>query len=325
MAQDLPSWNILSFGDVALREVFGKVFTDIAETDERIVVVSADMVAATRLKDFALKHPERVFEVGIAEQSLLGVAAGLATFGLMPFTTTMATFASMRACEQLRTDIAYPKLNVKVIGSHSGLSMGAGGTTHHATEDIAIVRAMANMTLLVPADGNETAKIIKAATEHEGPCYIRLPRGGEASVYENVGQCPFEIGKGITLRDGNDITIIAVGPPGVQEAVAAADSLAKEHINVRVIDMASVKPIDRELIIKAAKETGKIITIEDHNIIGGLGGAVAEVVTEEYPIPVRRIGIPDVFTAIGPPEPLWERYGMTAGPIKETVREFLKK
>ena len=327
MGEELKSWNVWDFGDLALRDVFGKVFFELAKKNEKIVVVSADMVIGCRLKDFALKYPKRVFEVGVAEQSMVGIAAGLATFGLMPFAVSFSAFISMRACEFIRTAVAYPRLNVKLIGSHAGLSMGAGGTTHHATEDIAIMRSMANMTVFVPADGNETAKIIEKITEYDGPCYVRFPRGGEPVVYESIGSCPFEIGKSVTVNNGNDITIIAAGPPGVQEGIDSAKELEKEGISVRVVDMASIKPIDKDAIIKAANETNGIITIEDHNIIGGLGSAVAEVVTEELSslVPVKRIGIPDVYSDIGPTEQLWERYGMTSCNIKNLIREFLNK
>jgi transketolase len=307
-----------------LREFFAEVISEEALKNEKILIVCADSINNLRLKEFAIKYPERIFDVGIAEQSLVGVSAGMATFGLIPFAGTMSCFISMRACEQVRTSVAYPRLNVKLVGIHSGVSMGPGGTTHHATEDMAIIRSMANMTLLVPADGIETVKIIREAIRFEGPCYIRLAGGKAAPVYDTPESCMFKIGKSITVREGRDITIIAAGPPCVYESILTADELAKEGISVRVIDMASVKPVDMDAIVKAAGETGSIITVEDHNIIGGLGSAVAEVIVETKPVPVKRIGIPDIYSAIGPSDLLWKRYGLTHHTLGDTVREALK-
>ncbi|MBE0478930.1 transketolase family protein [Candidatus Aerophobetes bacterium] len=313
--------------DLAPRDVFGKALIELARKNERIVALSADLMLSTKLKDFAAELPGRFFETGLTEQATVGVCAGMATCGLIPFFATFAAFAVMRVCEQVRTDITYPKLNVKIVGTHAGLSMGPGGTTHHATEDIAIMRSMANMTVLVPSDSIQTVKVLQCAAEYEGPCYIRLIRGLESPImiYESVKKCPFEIGKAATIKQGNDVTIIAAGSPVVQESFVAANELEKEGIHARVIDMASVKPIDREAVIKAAEETGAIITVEDHSIIGGLGGAVAEVVVEEKPVPMKLVGIPDVYSTLGPPAELWARYGLNSESLVRTIKEFVGK
>ena len=312
--------------DLAPRDVFGKTMLELATKDDRIVALTPDLGLSTKLKDFARKFPEKFYDTGVTEQATVGIAAGMAACGLIPFVSTFACFATMRACEQVRTDVTYPKLNVKIVGSHSGLSMGAGGTTHQATEDIAITRSMANMVVLVPSDTVQTVKLLEKAAEYDGPCYIRLIRGVESPVmiYEDVDSCPFEIGKAATIKEGGDITIIAAGSPVVQNSLVAAKALEEEGISVRVIDMASVKPIDKEAIVKAASETKGIITVEDHNIIGGLGGAVAEVLSEEHPAPLKRLGLPDIYSTIGPPQELWEKYGIDEKSVAGTVRDFLK-
>ncbi len=320
-------WTIKEFAELAPRDIFGKVMIDLGKENKNIVALAPDMVLTTRLKDFSEKFPERFFETGITEQATIGMAAGMATCGLIPFFVTFACFASMRITEQIRTDICYPNLNVKIIGSHSGVSGGSMGTTHHSTEDIAIMRSLANMTVLVPSDTHQLLKVLRSAVEHEGPCYIRYIRGEGSPLllYESVEKCPFEIGKGIMLKDGDDLTIIACGNPMVQNAFVAANELEKEKISVRVIDMGTVKPIDREIIIKAANDTKGIITVEDHNIIGGLGSAVAEVLVEEKPLRMKRSGIPDVFSAIGPPDELWKRYGLDSDSIAQTAKDFMNE
>ena len=320
------SWSMEEMADLAPRDVFGKTMLELATKDDRIVALTPDLGLSTKLKDFARKFPEKFYDTGVTEQATVGIAAGMAACGLIPFVSTFACFATMRACEQVRTDVTYPKLNVKIVGSHSGLSMGAGGTTHQATEDIAITRSMANMVVLVPSDTVQTVKLLEKAAEYDGPCYIRLIRGVESPVmiYEDVDSCPFEIGKAATIKEGGDITIIAAGSPVVQNSLVAAKALEEEGISVRVIDMASVKPIDKEAIVKAASETKGIITVEDHNIIGGLGGAVAEVLSEEHPAPLKRLGLPDIYSTIGPPQELWEKYGIDEKSVAGTVRDFLK-
>jgi transketolase len=228
----------------------------------------------------------------------------------------------MRSCEQVRTDICYPNLNVKIVATHTGVSFGPGGTTHHVTEDITIMRSFANMTIIVPADSIETAKVAKTAAQYPKPCYIRLPRGTLPYLYENYDKCPFEIGKADILREGTDITIIACGMP-VYESVKAADTLKEKNISVKVINMSTVKPIDKETIIKAAKETKAIVTVEEHNIMGGLGSAVAEVVTQNCPVPMKIIGIPDIYSDIGPSPDLYELYGLDSKGIVKAVKEVM--
>ena len=321
------SWSMRTQSELAPRDVFGKVLIELATKDERIVALSPDVMVSTRMKFFAKEFPGRFWNTGVTEQATIGIAAGMATCGLIPFVGSFATFASMRACEQVRTDVDYPRLNVKIVGTHAGLSTGKAGTTHHCTEDIAIMRSFANMTILVPSDTIQTVKVFRRAAAFDGPCYIRLVRGVESSVmiYQDVDTCPFEIGKATTIKEGDDLTIIAAGSPAVQNSFVAANELEEEGIGVRVIDMASVKPIDKKAIVRAAEETGGIITVEDHNIVGGLGGAVAEVLGEERPTLMKRVGVPDIYSAIGPEHELWTRYGLDPASLVKTAREFLGK
>jgi len=321
---ELSIFSTKMFSQFPPRDIFGKVLLELASKDDRIVVISPDLMRPTRLTNFAQKYPKRAFNTGITEQASVGIAAGMAASGLVPFVATFACFASMRSCEQIRTDIAYPKLNVKIIGSHAGLTQGAAGTTHHATEDIAIIRSIANMVLLVPSDNIQLAKVLEAALMYHGPCYIRLIRGSgnPTVIYKSLESCPFQIGKAITIKNGDDATIIAAGNPAVQESFIAAQILENEGLHVRVVDMVSIKPIDQETILSAAKETQIIVTVEDHNIIGGLGGAVAEILSERMPTPMKRIGIPDTFSTLGPPERLWRKYGLNSASIARTVHEF---
>ncbi len=324
----VSSWTEADLADTLTpRDVFGKVLIELARENPRIVALCADLMVSTKLKRFAQEFPDRFFETGLTEQATVGVCAGMASCGLIPFFATFAPFATMRPCEQVRTDITYQNLNAKIVGTHAGLSIGPAGTTHHSTEDIAITRSMANMTVLVPSDLIQTVKVLQSAADFEGPCYIRLVRGAESlvSIYESVENCPFEIGKATVIKEGSDLTLIAAGTPVVQESLVAARGLEKEGIHARVIDMASVKPIDREKIVKAAEETGGIITVEDHSIKGGLGSAVAEVVVEERPVPMKLVGIPDTYSALGPCEELWRRYGLNSDCLAETVRTFVKR
>ena len=309
------------------RDLFGKVLIELGRENKRIVVLSPDVLLSTRVRDFAEEFPERAFETGVTEQTTAGMAAGMATCGLIPFYTSLACFASMRDLEQVRTDIAYPNLNVKIIGTHTGLSGGPMGTTHHSTEDMAIMRSLANMVVIAPSDPFQIVKILKCIVEYEGPCYIRLitGKGSSVMIYESVEQCPFEIGKSTTVRDGNDITVIAAGNPAVQNSFVAANELEKEGIHVRVIDMPTIKPIDKEAVVKAADETSGIVTVEDHTIVGGLGGAVAEVLAEEKPAFLKRVGLPDIYSAIGPQEALWARYGLDSDSLTKTIKGFIKE
>jgi transketolase len=312
----------MSIIDPAPTITFGKALTEAAKKDNTIVALAADVGKSTGLWEFKEVFPDRFFDVGVAEQNMVGISAGMADSGLTPFVSTFGCFASMRACEQVRTDICYPNQNVKIVGTHTGISFGPGGTTHHVTEDIAIMRSFANMTVIVPADSIETAKVIEATAKYKGPCYIRLPRGTRPYLYESYDKCSFKIGKADILRQGQDITIIACGMT-VDESVKAADILGKESIDTRVINMNTVKPIDKEVIINAAKETQAIVTVEEHNIMGGLGSAVSEVVVQNFPVPIKIIGIPDIYSTIGPSSDLYELYGLDSKGIVKSVKEMM--
>jgi len=306
---------------MSAREVYGKKMAEIGSKDERIVVLTADLMRSNRTGDFQKAHPERFFNIGIAEQNMMGIAAGLALDGKIPFVSTMATFATMRACEQVRTDICYANLPVRIVATHGGLTTGAG-PTHYGQEDLAIMRSLPNITVIAPGDPNQIGKVVEAAIDWEGPMYIRIGRGGEPIVYQE--EYEYKIGKAITINDGNDLTLIATGSI-VFHAVMAAEKLAKEGIAARVIDMHTIKPLDREVVIKAAQETGAIITAEDHTIFGGLGSAVAEVLADEgIACKFKRLGIPDLFAGYGEPEYLYNLYGYDAEGIYKTAKDLLK-
>jgi transketolase len=304
------------------RDAFGEAILKVGRQNPKVVAASADLRGAVRLSEFDKECPGRFYNFGCAEQTMIGAAAGMATCGLIPFVTTFGCFASMRACEQVRTDLAYPRLNVKVVGTHGGLMQGAQGTTHHATEDLGIMRSFANMTVVVPADGVEVEHAVRAAAEFEGPLYLRIGRAGEPVVYLETDY-GFEIGKGVLLRRGEDGTIIATGRM-VQEALVAAHQLAQEGVQIRVINIHTIKPLDVEIIARAAQETGLIVTAEDHNVIGGLGSGVAEVVAGVGAgVKVVRIGLPDIYAAVGAAEDLFEKYGMTSAGMIEAVKQNL--
>ena len=299
-------------GPLALREVYGKALLEIGGEREDVVVLDADVSKGTYTKYFAREFPGRFFNLGIAESNMMGVAAGFAATGYMPFVNSYAVFCVMRACETLRTFVAYPKLNVKIAGGHGGLSVGPDGVTHQATEDIAIVRAIPNMAVLVPADPVEVAQVVRASGEYEGPVYIRLARPKIPNFLPPDYQ--FRIGKSITLREGSAVTFLGTGVM-VIECLKAADELAKEGISARVINVSSIKPIDEEAILKAAEETGCFVTAEDHNVVGGLGGAVSEVLAERKPAPLERIGLRDTFGESGSQEDLFREYHLTVKDI----------
>jgi len=315
------TWTTLDVDKFSTREMYGKILAELSPTDERIVVLTSDLMMSNKTGDFARVCPERFFNFGIAEQNMMAAAAGFAVSGKIPFVSTMAVFASLRCAEQMRTDIAYPNLNVRIISTHSGLSMGNGGTTHHSTEDIAVTRSMANMTVIVPADANCCAKAVVESLDYQGPIYMRLGRGAEPIVYK--GEFDFKIGRANTLREGDDISVIACGIC-VMAAIKAARKLEKEGIGVRVIDMHTIKPLDTGVIVKAAEETGKVITVEEHNIIGGLGSAVGETIAEAgVGVKFKRLGIPDIYSVIGQPDDLYERYGLDANGIYNSIKEFV--
>ena len=307
----------------ATRESFGEALCELAKTNEDIIVLDADLAAATKTSIFQKSFPERFRNCGIAEGNMIGVAAGLAACGKIPVAASFAMFATGRAFEQIRNSVAYPELNVKIAGSHAGISTGEDGATHQCLEDIGIMRTLPGMTILNPADHYEMIEATKAAIEHNGPVYIRLGRLAIPS-FNDPETYTFELGKGITMHEGNDITVIATGLP-VNEARKAAENLEKEGINVRLINIHTIKPIDRDIIIKAAKETGRIITIEEHNVIGGLADAVCEVTSSECPVPVRRIGVNDEFGYSGPAHELLSIFGFTAENFEKVIKEELAK
>ena len=307
----------------ATRESFGEAVTALAAENPDIVVLDADLAEATKTCIFEKKYPERFIDCGIAEGNMIGIAAGLAACGKIPFAASFAMFSAGRAYEQVRNSVGYPHLNVKIAGSHAGISTGEDGATHQCCEDIALMRTIPGMVVLNPADHYEMLAAVKAAAQHNGPVYIRLGRLAVESVNNN-DDYQFEIGKGITLRQGEDITVIATGLM-VGEALKAVDSLAAQGVRARLIDMHTIKPLDEELVLKAARETGRIVTVEEHNIIGGLGEAVAACVAESCPVPVTRIGVNDVFGHSGPAVDLLKEFGLCAENIEATVKKVLGK
>ena len=306
---------------MATREAYGKALVKLGKINDDVVVLDADLSKSTKTNDFLKAYPNRFFNMGIAEQNLVGAACGFATAGKIPFASTFAMFATGRAFEVIRNSVCYPKLNVKICATHAGITVGEDGGSHQSVEDISLMRSIPNMTVVVPADGIEAEKMIFAAAEFNGPMYVRLGRSAVPTIFGE--DYNFEIGKGVVLRDGNDVTIIACGIM-VNEALIAADILKEENINARVINMSTIKPIDTELIIKAAKETKAIVTAEEHSIIGGLGSAVSEVVSENCPTIVKKVGINDCFGESGTPAELLEKYGLTAKHIVEKVKEAMQ-
>lgn len=305
---------------ISTREAYGNALIELGRENEKIFVLDADLAASTMTCKFGHEFPNRFFNMGIAEQNMMCTAAGMALDGKIPFVSTFAIFASMRAIEQVRTSIAYPRLNVKIVTTHSGLSIGTAGATHFSEEDLAIVRAIPNMVVIAPADALQTKMAVKAAAECQGPVYIRLGRGDSPVVYKELD---YSIGKAITISEGNDVAFIATGVM-VCRALQAARKLKEIGINARVIDMHTIKPLDAEVIRKAAKETKAIITVEEHNVLGGLGGAVAEIVAEgRDKVVVRRLGIPDVFGDIASAEQLWDLYGMSADNMCKLAEQLI--
>lgn len=307
---------------MATRDAYGEALKELGKVNEDIVVLDADLSGSTKTAVFKNEYPERFFNVGIAEQNLMGTAAGLATAGKIPFASTFAMFATGRGFEIIRNSICYPKLNVKIAATHAGLTVGEDGATHQSIEDLSLMRSVPNMTVLCPADAVETKKIIIKASQYEGPVYIRLGRSKVPVIFNK--DYDFEIGKGIELKDGEDITIIATGVM-VSKALEASKALEKEGISARVINMSTIKPIDKDIIIKAAKETKKIVTVEEHNIIGGLGSAVAEVIVENNPVPMKRIGVEDTFGESGAADDVLKKYGLTVENIIKNVKGLVSK
>ena len=307
---------------IAKRAAYGKALEELAAQEPNLVVLDADLSGSTMTKGFGAEHPDRFFDMGIAEANMVGVAAGLATCGKKPFVNSFAMFAAGRAWEQVRNSVAYPGLNVKVVGSHGGLSVGEDGATHQCIEDLAIMRAIPNMTVLCPCDGNEMKQAVKALLAYDGPAYLRLGRLAVETVTDQVEGYEFQIGKGVLLRDGQDVTVVAVGMM-VQMALTAADILAEEGISVRVIDMHTIKPLDTEILLAAARDTGCIVTSEEANIVGGLGSAVSEYLTSVCPVPVIRHGVEDEFGRSGAAQKVLEAYHLTPAGIADKVRQAL--
>lgn len=317
------TWNCYDSATMTAREIYGRTLAELGKTNDKIVGVTADLAKTTAIVHFANAFPERFFNVGIAEQNMFGVAAGLAKAGLIPFASTMAVFACLRAGEQVRTDIAYQNLPVKIIATHAGISFGHAGTTHHCTEDFAVMRSIANMTVICPADGIETSKAVRACADTDGPVYIRIGRGFEPPCYESEDY-DFQIGKAIEMVPGTDITIICCGIAVLQSVQAAKTLLEQDGISVRVINMHTIKPIDREAIVKAVLETRRILTIEEHNIEGGLGDAVGSVIAESGKGCVfKKHGIYDEFATIGYAEDLYAHYALDANGIIDQVRSLM--
>lgn len=304
----------------ATRESFGETVTALAAEYPEIVVLDADLAAATKTGIFKKAYPERFFDCGIAECNMVGVAAGLATCGKIPFAASFAMFSAGRAFEQVRNSVGYPKLNVKIVGSHAGISVGEDGATHQCCEDIALMRTIPGMVILNPSDDIEAKAAVKAAYEHEGPVYMRFGRLA-VPIINDRPDYKFEIGKGLTLREGKDLTIVATGLM-VSESLAAAEMLAKDGIEAKVINIHTIKPLDEELIVAAAKETGKVVTVEEHSIIGGLGSAVCDCLSEKAPTKVLKIGVNDVYGESGPAKEVLHKYGLDAEGIYTKIKAF---
>ena len=306
---------------IATRDSYGNALAELGKLHGDVVVLDADLAGATKTSVFKAAHPDRFIDCGIAEGNMMTVAAGIATTGKVPFASTFAMFAAGRAFEQIRNSIGYPKNNVKIGATHGGISVGEDGASHQCNEDLALMRTIPGMTVICPSDDVEARAAVFAAYEHQGPVYMRFGRLA-VPVINDRPDYKFEIGKGIVLKEGKDVAIIANGLE-VAEALEAAKMLEADGISAKVINIHTIKPLDEELVLAAAKETGKIVTAEEHSIIGGLGGAVCELLAEKYPVPVCRIGIKDVFGESGPAKELIEKYGLDAKSIYETVKAFV--
>ncbi|MBR6917502.1 MAG: transketolase family protein [Clostridia bacterium] len=306
---------------IATRQSYGEALAELGNKYENLVVLDADLAAATKTGIFKKAHPDRFFDCGIAENNMMGVAAGLALSGKIPFASSFAMFAAGRSFEQVRNSIGYPHLNVKIGATHGGITVGEDGATHQCCEDFALMRVVPGMTVICPADDIEARQVVEAAINYAGPVYMRFGRMAVPVVSPEGYK--FEIGRGCLLRDGADVTIIANGVE-VSEALAAAEALAAEGIDAAVVNMATIKPLDEELVVKMAKKTGAVVTAEEHSIIGGLGGAVAECLAENCPVPMGRIGVLDTFGRSGPAKELLGLFKLDAAAIADSVREVIK-
>jgi transketolase len=307
---------------IATRDSYGKALAELGAQYDNLVVLDADLAGATKTATFQKAFPDRFFDCGIAEANMICMAAGLSTTGLVPFASSFAMFAAGRAFEQIRNSVGYPHLNVKIGATHGGISVGEDGASHQCCEDFAVMRTIPGMVVMSPADDVEARAMVKAAYEYVGPVYIRFGRAAVPVVHEEGMK--FEIGKGEIMRDGADVAIIANGPM-VYEALVAAEELAQAGINAMVINMATIKPLDEELVLSAAKKCGRVITCEEHSIIGGLGEAVCSLLCEKLPTPVRRIGVNDVFGESGPAAALLKKYGLSAENIVNVAKDFCGK
>mgnify|MGYP002510981622 CR=1 FL=1 len=304
----------------ATRDGFGEEIVKLGKLDNDIYVVDVDIGKSCKTGEFRKQLPKQYLNVGIAEQNAAGVAAGLATCGKIPFVVTYAVFGSLRMCEMIRQEICYPKLNVKIACSHGGVTPANDGASHQSIEDMGVLRTIPNMTVLMPADYHPAKKLVKAAAEYDGPVYLRFTRDAIPVIYPEDAE--FEIGKANKLKDGKDVSIIANGDT-VSIALKAAEQLEAQGVSVKLYDMHTIKPLDEELVVKAAQETGKVVTVEEHSVVGGLGGAVAEVLSEKAPTKMLRIGINDVFGESGPAVKLLEKYGIDANGIYAKVKAFV--
>ena len=303
---------------IATRESYGKTLVELGKENEKIVVLDADLAGATKTNLFAKEYPNRFFNMGIAEAHMLATAAGLATCGKIPYASTFAIFAAGRGYDQIRNSICYPKLNVKICATHAGITVGEDGATHQMLEDISMMRTLPNMTVISPSDDTQTKWVIREISQINGPVYVRLARLATPIIYEENQK--FEIGKAIQMGEGTDGTVFATGVT-VAEAIKAQEQLKAQGIDIRVVDVHTIKPIDKDKIIQCAKETKKLVSVEDHSVIGGLGSSISEVLTEEYPTKLERIGMQDMFGKSGKAEELMEYFGLTA---KAIVEKFLK-
>ena len=307
---------------IATRESYGNALVELGAEHDNLIVLDADLAAATKTGVFKKAYPDRHIDCGIAECNMMGIAAGLSTTGIVPFASTFAMFAAGRAFEQVRNSIGYPHLNVKIGATHAGISVGEDGATHQCNEDIALMRTIPGMVILNPADDVEAKACVKAAYEYNGPVYLRFGRLA-VPVINDRPDYKFELGKGVVLREGKDVTIVATGLC-VSSALEAAEKLAADGIDAKIINIHTIKPLDEELIVAAAKETGKVVTVEEHSVIGGLGSAVCDALAEKCPIPVKKMGVQDVFGESGPPAALLAKYKLDGEGVYEQVKEFCK-
>jgi transketolase len=308
--------------EIAPREIYGRTLVELGRENRDIVVLDADLPPSTMTRYFGQEFPERFFNVGIAEQNMIGIAAGLAASGKIPFVSTFAVFAPGRCFDQIRVSVAQSRLNVKIVVTHAGVTVGEDGASHQALEDLALIGSLPGFTVIVPADAIETAQVIRAVAAHKGPCYVRLCRPKLPLVYDNNYR--FQPGKAVVMKPGKDVTLIAIGVM-VAQALEAAATLAKEGIDCRVLNLPTLKPTDEAAIVKAARETGAIVTAEEHQEHGGLGSMVARIVTGRYPVPMEFVAVKDVFGTSGKPAELLQRYGLTAKDIAKAAREALKR